>query len=131
VIKIKLEGLNLYRARGKWYVYHRATGEALIRNFVGERADLERKLTSPEFIAIYNRPRTRARPANTFAIETLGGFIHWFTNGDIDRTAEERKVEGRFGDAEGYGKCGPSWRRRRGKTTLKHSSGCAMHSTSR
>lgn len=115
MIKIKLEGLNIYRARGKWYVYHRATGEALIRNFVGERADLERKLASPEFVAIYNRPRTRARPANTFAIETLGGFIHWFTNGDIDRTAEERKVEDRFGDAEGYGK----WRTKLAPATRK------------
>lgn len=77
MIKIKLEGLNIYRARGKWYVYHRATGEALIRNFVGERADLERKLASPEFVAIYNRPapvrglRTRS-PLRRWAASSTG-----------------------------------------------------------
>ena len=26
--KVKLEGLNIYRSRGRWYVYRRATGEA-------------------------------------------------------------------------------------------------------
>jgi integrase len=107
VVKVKLEGLNIYRSRGKWYVYVRATGEALIKGFDGDRADLERKLASPEFIASYNRPRTRTRPANTFAVDTLGGFINWFTIGDIDRTAEQRKVEDRFGNAEGY----PKWKR--------------------
>jgi hypothetical protein len=73
------DGLNIYRSRGKWYVYHRATGDALLRGFVGDRADLKRKLKSPEFIATYNRPRLRARPAKTLPIETLGGFVHWFT----------------------------------------------------
>ena len=41
-----------------------------------------------------------------FGGDTLGGFVHWFTNGDIDRTADERKMEDRFGDADGY----PKWR---------------------
>jgi hypothetical protein len=107
VVKVKLEGLNIYCSRGNWYVYVRATGEALIKGFDGNRADLERKLASPEFIASYNRPRTRTRTANTFAIDTLGGFINWFTIGDIDRTAEQRKVEDRFGNAESY----PKWKR--------------------
>jgi integrase len=116
VVKVKFEGLNIYRSRGKWYVYQRSTGEALIRNFDGDRTDLERKLASPEFIAAYNRPRTRARPANTFAIETLGGFIHWFTNGDIDRTSEECKSEERFGDnPDGYTK----WRTKLAAATRK------------
>ncbi len=57
VNKVKLEGLNIYRSRGKWYVYLRATGEALIKNFDGERADLEREMARPGFIAAYNRPR--------------------------------------------------------------------------
>jgi integrase len=115
VVKIKLDGLNIYCPRGKWYVYVRATGEPMVKGFVGDRADLERHLASPEFVAAYNRPRTSARPANTFALETLGGFVHWFTNGDIDRTAEQRKVEDRFGDAEGYGK----WRTKLAAATRK------------
>jgi len=49
-------------------------------------------------LTAYNRPRVRARRAETFSVETLGGFINWFTNGDIDRAAEERKAEDRFGD---------------------------------
>jgi integrase len=115
VVKIKLGGLNIYCPRGKWYVYVRATGEPLIKGYVGSRADLERELASPEFVATYNRPRTRARPAKTFSVETLGGFINWFTNGDIDRTAEQRKVEDRFGDVEGYGK----WRTKLAAATRK------------
>ena len=43
MVKVKLEGLNIYRSRGKWYVYVRATGEALIKGLDGDRADLERK----------------------------------------------------------------------------------------
>jgi hypothetical protein len=81
VVKVKLEGLNVYRSRGKWYVYVRATGEALIKGFDGDRADLERKLPSPEFIASYNRPRSRTRPVNTFAVEYSRRFhqlvYHW------------------------------------------------------
>jgi integrase len=116
VVKVDLKGLNVYPSRGKWYVYVRATGEPLIKGFVGSRAELKRHLESPEFIAAYNRPRTRAKPASTFAVETLGGFIHWFTNGDIDRTAAERKAEDRFGDKpDGY----PKWRTKLAAATRK------------
>lgn len=107
MVRVKLQGLKIARARGKWYVYLRSSGAALIKGLEGSRADLERALASPEFIAGYNRPRTRARPASSFSVETLGGFVHWFTNGDIDRTAEERKAEDRFGEnPDGY----PKWR---------------------
>src|ERR1700738_2626448 len=82
VVKVKLEGLKIARARGKYYVYRRATGETLIKGFVGNRADLEREMATPDFIAAYNRPRTRAQPASTFSLETLGGFINLFTHGD-------------------------------------------------
>jgi integrase len=110
------DGLNIYRSRGKWYVYHRATGDALLRGFVGDRADLKRKLKSPEFIAAYNRPRLRARPAKTLPIETLGGFVHWFTNGDIDRTPEQLKADDRFGEnPDGY----PKWRTKLAAATRK------------
>jgi hypothetical protein len=105
VVKVKLEGLKIAHARDKYYVYRRATGETLIKGFVGNRGDLEREMATPEFIAVYNRPRTRAKPASAFSLETLGGFINWFTNGDIDRTKEERKAEDRFAGSEGY----PKW----------------------
>jgi hypothetical protein len=85
VAKVKLEGLNIYQSRGKWYVYRRATGEALIKGFVGSRPDLDREMAKPEFLAKYNRPRKRAQIAADFPITTLGGLVHWFTNGDIDR----------------------------------------------
>lgn len=105
MVKVKLHGLKIARARGKYYVYRRSTGDKLIVGFVGSRADLEREMASPEFLAAYNRPRTRAKPASTFSEQSLGGFINWFTNGDIDRTKEERKVEDRFSGSEGY----PKW----------------------
>jgi hypothetical protein len=105
VVRVKLEGLNIYRARGKLYVYRRSTGEALIKGFDGERADLDREMAKPAFVELYNRPRKRVAAASDLSIETLGGFIHWFTNGDIDRTVEERKAEDRFEGSEGY----PKW----------------------
>jgi integrase len=85
VVKVRLEGLNIVHSRGKWYVYVRATGEALIKGFTGDRAELEREMAKPDFVSAYNRPRKRAKPANDFPITTLGGLVHWFTNGDIDR----------------------------------------------
>jgi integrase len=105
VIMVKLEGLNVIRAKGRWYVYRRSTGECFIKGFDGSRADLDKKMAEPDFIQTYNRPRVR-KPASDYGIETLGGFVHWYTNGDIDRTAEERKAEDRFGDPpKGY----PKW----------------------
>jgi hypothetical protein len=107
VVKVKLSGLKIAHARGKYYIYLRATSETLLRDFDGDKEALLRRLSMPDMLAAYNRPRARARRAETFSVETLGGFINWFTNGDIDRTAEERKAEDRFGDnPDGY----PKWR---------------------
>ena len=107
MVKVKLSGLKIAHARGKYYVYLRATGETRLRGFDGDKEALLRRLSMPDMLAAYNRPRARARRAETFSVETLGGFINWFTNGDIDRKAEERKAEDRFGDnPEGY----PKWR---------------------
>ena len=106
VVRVRLDALHICRARGKWYVYRRATRESLIKGFEGTRADLEREMAKPDFIATYNRPRKRRGLASDFSSDTLGGFVHWFTNGDIDRTADERKVEDRFG-ADGH----PKWRK--------------------
>jgi hypothetical protein len=89
VVKVKLEGLKVYEARGLWYVYRRSTGEPLIKGFKGSREDLDKKLVDPDFIQTYNRPRLQMRRAADFSIETLGGFIHWYTNGDIDRPLKQ------------------------------------------
>src|SRR6267154_1772345 len=116
VLKVKLSGLKIAHARGKYYVYLRATGETLLRGFDGDKEALLRRLSMPDMITAYNRPRVRARRAETFSVETLGGFINWFTNGDIDRAAEERKAEDRFGDnPEGY----PKWRTKLAAATRK------------
>ena len=85
VVKVRLDGLNIISARGRWYVYPRKGGEALIRGFEGTRAQLIEHMGSPDFIQIYNRPRVLSRPAESFSADTLGGLINWYTNGDIDR----------------------------------------------
>lgn len=97
VVKVKLAGLNVTQGRGRWYVYRRSTGEALIKGFDGSREDLDAKMAGPEFLQVYNRPRLRRKPAAGLGIETLGGFVHWFTNGAIDGAPH--------GEVDGY----PKW----------------------
>jgi hypothetical protein len=87
----KLEGLKIYKARGHWYVYPRGGGDPLIKGCDGSREDALKKLAEPEFMQTYNRPQLQKRLAASFPIETLGGFIHWYSNGDIDRPPKERK----------------------------------------
>jgi hypothetical protein len=106
VAKVRLDALHIIQARGKWYVYRRATRESLIKGFKGSRDELLREMAKPDFIATYNRPRKRRGLASDFGSDTLGGFVNWFTNGDIDRTVDERKAEDRFG-ADGY----PKWKK--------------------
>jgi integrase len=79
VVKVKLEGLNIVKARGKWYVYVRATGEKLIGGFDGSRADLDRRMAMPDFIGAYNGRRQLAQK-RTYAEGTLGSLVHWFEN---------------------------------------------------
>ncbi len=93
VVRVKFKGLKIANARGKYYVYRRETGEPLIKGFIGSRAELLQKLEDPEFIQVYNRPRLLKRRAGDFPIETLGGFIHWYTCGAID-DAKESEVDG-------------------------------------
>jgi integrase len=86
VINVRLRGLNIVPGRNPdtWYVYPRKGGAALIKGFVGTKEELLKKLEEPDFIHTYNRPRLLKRRAGDFPIETLGGFIHWFTCGAID-----------------------------------------------
>jgi hypothetical protein len=96
VVKVKLAGLKIYEAppnSGRWYVYRRGAGAPLVKGFEGSREELEKKLGEPDFINTYNRPRLLRRPASDFPIETLGGFIHWYTCGAID-DAKEGEVDG-------------------------------------
>jgi hypothetical protein len=82
-----------------------AVAEKLIKGFEGPREKLLEQLSEPEFIQAYNRPRLQRKLACSFPIETLGGFIHWYTNGDIDRMAQDRRAQDRFGaNPDGYPK---------------------------
>lgn len=104
VVTVRLKGLNITKGGGRWYVYPRGSGDPIVKGFEGTRDELMAYLGRPEIMQVYNRPRLAQRLAATFPIETLGGFIHWFTNGDIDRPAKTwtdpaGKVEG----------CYPKW----------------------
>ncbi len=79
VVSVKLEGLNIVRARGKYYVYVRETGEALLRGFDGDRAALERRLGETDMLDAYNRRRKRDLK-RTYPDGTLGWLIQWFEN---------------------------------------------------
>lgn len=107
MVEVKLRDLNITHARGKYYVYIRSTGAPLVKGFEGDKVALLKHLEGPQFLQVYNRPRLAKRATANLGIETLGGFINWFTNGDIDRTLNERKDPNRFGsDPNGY----PKWR---------------------
>ncbi|HLG82531.1 MAG TPA: integrase [Bradyrhizobium sp.] len=99
----KLRGLQIFEARGKWYVYRRATGEVLIKGLVGDRKALDRHLETPEFLQAYNKPRLPKRAAKDFGDGTLGALVHWFSNGDIERKPKDLDPAGVID--EGY----PGW----------------------
>jgi hypothetical protein len=80
VVKVKLEGLNVVKARGRYYVYVRATGEKLLAGFDGSRDDLLKRLKMPDFIAAYNACRTVLEKKRTYTEGTLGALVYWFEN---------------------------------------------------
>lgn len=77
VVKVRLNGLNIRRSRGKWYVSYRATGESLIKGFVGTREQLERQLASHDFRLMHAKAESRDH-APTYNEGTLGSLIKWF-----------------------------------------------------
>jgi len=79
VVKVKLEGLNIVKARKRYYVYFRDGGEPLLKAFEGSRAELERRLSEPDLIAAYN-VRRRRDLKHTYPEGTLGALIQWFEN---------------------------------------------------
>lgn len=77
VVKVKLEGLNIVCARGKWYVYDRETKTKLFGAFKGTREQLLEALSrDPAFLAAYNGPRLRA--GRKYIPGSLGELIHWY-----------------------------------------------------
>jgi integrase len=78
VVKVRLAGLKIVRARGKYYVYVRATGEALLKGFDGDKAELVKRLAMPDMIGAYNIRRKRT--PQTYPEKTLGWLVSWFTD---------------------------------------------------
>jgi hypothetical protein len=81
VVKVRMDGLNITKNRdgSKLYVYHRESGDCLLRGFEGSRADLEKRLAEPDMLAAYNRLQKRDLK-HSYAAGTLGGLIQWFEN---------------------------------------------------
>jgi site-specific recombinase XerD len=77
VVTVKLEGLNIVKARGRWYVYVRETGDALFKGFDGSRDDLMRRLGEPDMLALYNSKRVRDLK-NVYPEKSLGWLVEWF-----------------------------------------------------
>jgi integrase len=95
VVKVRLKGLKIARARGKYYVYVRSTGHALLKGFEGNNAALLRRLADPDLIGAYNARRNRG-PVS-YPERTLGWLVAWFTNPDLcpefDALAEATRQE--------------------------------------
>jgi integrase len=76
VVSVKLRGLKIVRARGKYYVYRRATGEKLLNGFVGDKGALLDRLAEPDMIGAYNIGRKRL----SYPEQSLGWLVAWFTD---------------------------------------------------
>lgn len=77
VVKVTVKGLKIARnPRGRYYVYLRATGEAILRNFEGDREALEKRLGEPDLLGLWNARRPRAD--RTYPEKTLGWLVAWF-----------------------------------------------------
>lgn len=101
MVKVQLKGLKIVRARGKYYVYVRTTGEPLLQSFEGDLDALREKLSEPDMLGAYNarRPRGKAYPE-----KTLGWLVAWFT--DPERCPEfkalGKKTQGNYRDCLNY-----------------------------
>jgi integrase len=80
VVKVRLKGLKIARARGKYYVYVRATGYLLVKGFEGNKDALLQRLADPDMIGAYNA--RRARGPVSYPEGTLGRLVAWFTDSD-------------------------------------------------
>ena len=59
MVKVRLAGLKIARSRGKYYVYVRETGDALLKGFEGDKAALLKRLAMPDMLGAYNIRRKR------------------------------------------------------------------------
>lgn len=89
MVKVRLEGLKIARARGKYYVYVRATGHALLRGFEGSPEALRKRLAQPDMIGAYNVRRRK----RTYPEQSLGWLVEWFLKSnefkDLSKTTQE------------------------------------------
>jgi integrase len=76
VVTVRLEGLNIVRSRGRWYVYFR-DGGALLKGFDGTRDALLVRLAEPDLIGAYNGRRKRDLN-RVYPEATLGSLVAWF-----------------------------------------------------
>ena len=76
MVNVKMRGLKVYSVGGKYYVYIRATGEALLKNFSGSKAEVLKLLATPEMMGAYNAKRSRT--ARSYPEQTLGWLAAWF-----------------------------------------------------
>jgi hypothetical protein len=76
VITVRLEGLNIVRSRGRWYVYFR-DGGALLKGFDGTRGEVMARLAKPDLIGAYNGRRNRDLN-RVYSEGTLGSLVAWF-----------------------------------------------------
>ncbi len=79
VVTVRLEGLNIVKARGRWYVYFRDGGAPLLKGFDGTRAELLARLAEPDLIGAYNGRRKRDLN-RVYPEGTLGSLVAWFKN---------------------------------------------------
>lgn len=78
VVTVKVTGLNIIKARGKWYVYVRATGERLLGPVEGgTRRDIEKLIDEKTFVAKWNARRP-SKKVERHGEGTLGYLVEWF-----------------------------------------------------
>jgi hypothetical protein len=80
VVKVQLKGLNIIKARGRWYVYFRDGGALLLKGFEGTRDQLMARLSVPDILGIYNGRRQNRDLNRVYREGTLGSLVAWFQN---------------------------------------------------
>jgi hypothetical protein len=79
VVKVQLKGLNIIKARGRWYVYFRDGGALLLKGFEGTRDQLMARLSEPDILGIFNG-RQKRDLNRVYREGTLGSLVAWFQN---------------------------------------------------
>lgn len=85
MVSVDLKGLKIARARGKYYVYRRDTGDPIIKGFVGDIEALRKRLGEPDMLGSYNVGRKRTA-STAYAERSLGWLVAWYT--DTERCEE-------------------------------------------